>query len=333
MRVASLSLGLSIVIVRLFSFSSESFSQQDRIESCDVPVVVSWFNAQTRTMEQVKKFGPENFLIQLGGIGGSLDSVSIDGGPKRVALVLDASKNIPQDEWKLETEMAASFVSHARPGDKFLFLLIGTNGFPDSFLTPREVEEQLLRLGDSRPPATEDSARIYDALLEGANRLYPPSFGDVLFLVGRAEDSGSKTDADHLLEVILKNRLRFYGFSFSDPLRGKLPPGFNLNNKLPASIVFPKLADVSAATGYFMSFHNLQDLNYPGQIPLFKGFLGDWYSGIAEPYRLRIHMPTVKGKTKLEISLANLGDLKINARDLNYPHFIYPCTLPPSVTH
>jgi hypothetical protein len=35
------------------------------------------------------------------------------------------------------------------------------------------------------------------------------------------------------MSLILKNGLRFYGISFSDPLAGKLPPGFNLNHPLP----------------------------------------------------------------------------------------------------
>jgi hypothetical protein len=127
------------------------------------------------------------------------------------------------------------------------------------------------------------------------------------------------------MSLILKNGLRFYGISFSDPLAGKLPPGFNLNHPLPAGMGPPKLAKMTDATGYPFSFHSVVSLNTPGQIRLFEGFLSDLYAGIAEPYRLSIPVTNSGGQIRLTISVTNLKERSINERDVHFPHFIYLC--------
>jgi hypothetical protein len=264
-------------------------------------------------------------MVQLGAVPGTLESASVDSGPKRVALVLDASDAIPSDEWKLQTEMAAKLVQHARPDDRFALLIVGIESPASAFLSSGEVVEELQKLSASRPGAMESGERIYDSLLAAANRLNPPQFGDALFLFGHPEDSGSKSEPDEVMELILKNRLRFYAVSFSDPLRGKVPPGFDLNKALPASVVRPKLTKMTAATGYIFSFHSVQALKIPGQVPLFEGFLADLYAGIAQPYRLKIAMRDTRGEVNLEIVVNKAKERNIKDGDVHYPRSIYAC--------
>src|SRR5713101_5906947 len=284
---------------------SESFAQQVAAESYDVPIVVSDFNNKL-----VRDLAPTDFSVRLGDVPLTVNNASVDGGPKRVAIILDASKNIPEDEWKLETEMAARFVEHARPKDLFAFFVIGADGTVASLSSSGEVAERLRKLAGSRPASSEGSERIYDAVLAGVNRLDPPQFGDTIFLFGHHEDFGSTANPDHVLDEVLRNKLRFYGMSFADPL-AKLPPGFDLNKPLPKGFGRSKLEVLSAETGYFFSFHNVRSLNYPGQIPLFETFLADLYAWISEPYRLRLSGLDIKDKTGLEINVKNPESRKI----------------------
>lgn len=307
----------------LFVLTSRAYAQQRAMGACDVPLVVTNFDNVL-----LKYLGPRDLLVRLGAVPITLDTISVDGGPKRVALILDPSKNVPEDEWKLEIEMGVKFVGHARPDDKFVFLLVGTEVSTGAYLSPTDVEEQLRKLASSRPPSPDSSERIYDALITAANRLDPPKFGDSLFLFGHHEDVDSKTDPNRLLEVILKNNLRFFGMSFADPLRGKVPPNFDPNKPLPANLGPTTLEKMSSATGNYFSFHSVQALDHPGQRLLFEGFLGDLYARIAEPYRLRIPMSSVKGQTKLEISVTNMNDRKVRTSGIYYPRFVYPCELP-----
>ena len=136
---------------------------------------------------------------------------------------------------------------------------------------------------------------------------------------------GSKATLEQVEEMILRNRLRFYAMSFTDPLRGKLPPGFDLNKPLPRNAIPGGADNISHATGYFFSYHSVEALRFPGQLTLLEGFLGDLYAGIAQPYRLRISSKA-SGKAPVDLTVVNAEARHIFPSDVHYPHFIYPCT-------
>jgi hypothetical protein len=160
--------------------------------------------------------------------------------------------------------------------------------------------------------------------LAAAKRFDPPEFGDTIFLFGHPDDLGSKATPEQVEELILRHRLRFYAMSFTDPLRGKLPPGFDLNQPLPKNLGQQGADKISHATGYFFSFHSVDALKFPGQVALLEGFLGDLYAGIAQPYRLKVSLNT-SDKAALDLSVVNGKDRNIRPDDVHYPHFIYPC--------
>jgi hypothetical protein len=302
-----------------------SVAQQTPPRPCDVPVVVTRFVPSSGSVELVKDLGASDFTAQLGTVPATIAGASIDSGPKRIALILDASSSILEDEWKLETAMAVQLLRQARPKDTFYLLFVGMDNPTAPPLTPNEVEGKVQEAASTRPPVTVPGERVYDTLSAAASRLSPPKFGDVLFLFGHPDDSGIKSDPEKVMSFILKNGLPFYGISFSDPLAGKLPPGFNLNHPLPSGLGAPQLAKMTAATGYPFSFHSVASLNMPGQVGLFEGFLSDLYAGVAEPYRLSIPVANSSGQIRLNISVTNLKERKISERDVHFPHFIYLC--------
>jgi hypothetical protein len=320
---------ISRLLLCLFAYGgitrNPSVAQQTRPGACDIPVVVTRFVSSTQSVELVKDLVPSDFTAQLGTVPGIIAGASIDSGPKRIALILDASSSIQDDEWKLETAMAAQLLRRARPTDTFYLFFVGIDNTTASPLTSGEAEEKTQEAASTRPPVTLLGERVYDTLSAAANRLSPPRFGDVLFLFGHPDDSSSKADSEQVMSLILKNGLRFYGISFSDPLTGKLPPGFNLNHPLPAGMGPPKLAKMTATTGYPFSFHSVVSLNMPGQMRLFEGFLADLYAGVAEPYRLSIPVANSSDQIRLTISVTNLKERGVNERDVHFPHFIYPC--------
>jgi hypothetical protein len=296
----------------------EAAAQEVASDRCDVPVVVADFNN-----EPVRNLTPEDFSVRLAGTPAPIASASLDAGPKRIALVLDASTNIPEEEWRLETEMAAELIKHARANDQFALLVIDGKPTTGAFSSSADVVSRLQGLQSARPKG-EDDERIYDALLDAANDLDPPQFGDTVFLFGHIKDSGSKTSLDQIQGLLLKNRLRFFGISFADRLAG-LPPGFNLNKPLPKEFRSMPLETLSADTGYFLSFHSIQNLGVRGQMPLFENFLSDLYKWIAEPYRLRFSSSSFESGSSLEVSVTEMKACKINSRGVHYPHRVYSC--------
>jgi hypothetical protein len=324
--VRSSKLLLVLSITPLFiAICARVSAQNIKDHSCDVPLVITRFVPSAGTVELVQDLSTKDLAVKVGGLSSTVENASIDRGGKRIGLILDASKRIPQDEWKLETETAVSLIEHARPEDKFSLFVVGGDVPAGSFLLSSEVQERLKKLAVSRPDAPDETEKIYDALLLMAKRLDPPEFGDAIFLFGHPDDSGSKANPEQVQELLLRNRLRFYAMSFTDPLRGKLPPGFDLNKPIPSNVGMEKIDQISHATGYFVSFHSTQALNFPGQIPLLKGFLGDLYAGIAEPYRLKIDLST-SGKTSLNLVIKDGNARNIRQLDVHYPHFIYRCS-------
>ena len=307
-----------LILGLILCLRSAAMSQQVSTSPCDVPVVVADYYNQP-----VRNLTPADFSVRLAGKSSTIASASLDTGPKRIALVLDASSNIPEEEWTLETEMAAELTKHARANDQFALFMIGSPPTSGALSSSSDITARLHGLRSSRPEG-EENERIYDALLDAANDLDPPQFGDTIFLFGHNKDSGSKTPLDQIQSLLLKNGLRFFAISFADRLAG-LPPGSNLNKPLPKEFGSTQLETLSADTGYSFSSFAVHNLAIQGQIPLFESFLSDLYTWIAEPYRLRLSTFSFENGSDLDVSVTEMKARKINSRGVHYPHLLYSC--------
>jgi hypothetical protein len=290
-----------------------------------MPLVVTRFDASSRTVQAVRDLKVDDLTIRVGTAVAVIVAVSVEKGPKRVALVLDASRQISKDEWTLEVGMAQTLVAHARPGDSLALLLIGATSVDKTVSRPSEIYARLHALGHSRPAGSEAGERTIDTLIDATKLLTPHLFGDTIFLFGHDHDSGSQANLDQLRSALLKDRTRFYALSFRNPLVGKLPSGTDLNAPLPANLGPSDLVRVSVATGYNFSFHSVQDLEDPGQVQLLKKYIGDIYLGIAEPYRVVIAADSIPAPASVQLEIARADARHIIARDIHYPRFIYPC--------
>lgn len=311
MRLAEILLSLWIATL----FQSPKMLAQVSEKICEIPVVVADSNNGL-----VSDLMPADFAVRFGGKPEIVSSASVDRGPKRIVVILDASGNIPNDEWNLETQAAEQFVRHARPDDQLALLVVGVDDKAElPLLSSGEVAGDIEKLAQSQSPET-----VYDALSTAENRLNPPQFGDAIILFGHHLDFGSKTSFDSIRELLLRNKTRFYGMSFADRL-AKLPPGFDLNKALPKGFGLSKLESLSAETGYFFSFHAVRDLNHPGQMLLFENFLANLYARIAEPYRLKIAATEMKDETEVNVSAADMEARKIHQSGIHYPHVLLRC--------
>jgi hypothetical protein len=289
--------------------------------SCDMPVVVADYLNQP-----VRNLLPTDFSARLDGSITPVAGASIDAGPKRISIVVDASSKVPAEEWKLEAELAPELVSHARPGDQLFLVVVGNESASGAFASSAELTARLRDIGTSRQNGATDE-KIYDALAEAARHLNAAQFGDTIFLFGHYQDSGSTTSLDTLRNLILEKRLRFFGMSFQDRF-ADIPGGFKPNKPIPG-FHSAALESLSGETGYYFSFRAVRDLAYPGQLPLFKNFLSDVYTWMAEPYRVQISTPATGAGRTLEMSISGMEARKVNKNGLHYPHTLYSCTQQP----
>jgi len=312
--------GLTVFGACLLSVTA-SFARQGGTRTCDVPLVVEAYDPSSRNDEPVKTLGVSDLLVQLGTEWYSVASATVDDGPKRVALILDRTGRISQDEWKMEVELATTFVEHGRHGDTFALLLAGSRSAPTRFDAVKETGKQLRKLKSSRRASTESGGSTYDALLAAGNLLNPPGFGDSIYLFGRGDDSGSAAGLEQVQDLLLKNGLRFCGLSLSASLTAEV-------------------LQLSRRTGCVFSFTSLKTLSLPAmqgphdmglippQLSLQKAALGRSFAQLAAPYRVGIPASLIPARMELKFDVPTAEERKIDVRDEYYPRVVYPCSPP-----
>lgn len=312
---------LSVVFAACLLSATVGFAQQGGKRTCDVPLVVEAYDPSSRNNALVKTLGVKDLLVQLGTEWFSVASATIDDGPKRVAVILDGTGRISQDEWKMEVEMAATFVEHGRSGDTFTLLLAGASSAPSSFAPAKEIGRQLHKLQSSRRASTDSGGSTYDALLAAGNLLNPPRFGDSIYLFGRGDDSGSTAGLEQVQDLLLKNGLRFCGLSLSASLTSEV-------------------LQLSRRTGCVFSFTSLKTLSLPAmqgphdmglippQLSLQKAALGRSFAQLAAPYRVGIPASLIPARMELKFDVPTAEERKIDVRDEYYPGVVYPCSPP-----
>lgn len=302
---------LTLYLIAFLSIAGPSFAQQKAIQSCDVPLVVGYW----------RKLHSKDLTVHLGTELVTVDNVSLDNGPKRVAVILDSSTQTSDEQWKVLLDITTDLVEHSRPQDTLSLFLVGAEDSDGPFLTTEDVRNRLRKFALSSTPRSspDTSERIYDTILAAATHLTPSKFGDVIVFLGHDRDSGSTVDWAQVQGLILRNRAAFYGLSF-----------YNSKIRIIPSNASPSELDLlSRETGYFIPYMPPEPLAEPEQIRQKKEFLIRLYKRSAEPYRVSMPGPSIPGPVKLEIGVAKSVRSNPMPENVHYPRSIYPCGAPP----
>ena len=307
-------LQLTLHLLASLSIAGPSFAQQNVSQSCDVPLVVGYW----------RKLHRKDLTVHLGSELVSVGNAFPDDGPKRVAVILDSSRQISEEEWKVLLDITSALVEHARPQDTFSLYLVGADDSDGPFLTTGDVRTRLRKFALSSPSRSspDGSERNYDAILAAVMHLTPSKFGDVILFLGNDTDSDSKVSLAQVQELILRNRVTFYGLSFYSSKIRRIP-----SNASPSQLDL-----LSHETGYFISYMSPELLAEPEQVRQKKEFVIHSYAGHAEPYRVSIPGPSIPGPVKLEITVPKSMGPSNLPEYVHYPRTIYPCGTPPSTT-
>jgi hypothetical protein len=95
--------------------------------------VATHFSDSQRNDEFVRDLRASDLKIEIGSREVSPVSAAIDDGPRRIALVVDDTSQVSQQEWKLQIDLVTSFVEHARRQDQFALFFVGSARDPPMF--------------------------------------------------------------------------------------------------------------------------------------------------------------------------------------------------------
>lgn len=307
---------LSRVIV-LFGISAalatSTVAQQAGTSDCDIPVVPTHFQSSTNSQDVVPDLTAADFSVQVGNAAARIGGVAIDAGPKRIGMVIDGNSDVPDADWRIQAQMAASFLGNARKEDSFSLFIAGIDEASRA-TTMEDAATRLRGLANARPQATKSTEKIYDAIEAARSSMAPAKFGDTIVVFGRASDEGSSVTAGKLKSDLLRDRTRLIVFCFSCTLARSRD-----------------LDDIAHATGYFVSFHSPLALGQPGQAALFERYLTDVYGWIAAPYRMAIERPATSISAPLKISVLSADEHGMRGDALRVQNQIYSCPLSPAV--
>jgi len=322
----STAFSLLLIVLPVVQLSAQQVSKQ----VYDVPVVLSQIDTHTyisdfdysnsnpnasaleRTRysvieekELVQNLGADNFQLRVGGMPADFQAISVDKGPKRINLTLDASVRVSKQQWEWELGGVERILGNARSIDKFAFALAGAGPATSTFMSLGESRKYLRSLRTARPATVVSEAKVYDALLTAAKGLDPPQFGDAVIFFGLGKDSGSEATVADLEHLFLKGRIRFYGLTF-------LPGDVYKPDAILPFFPDPGLVSLSEATGCNF-WVTSTGVDY-----------GFWYRSISEPYRLSVTSTTVI-EASLEITLlSGRKKRKLSGITIQYPRFITP---------
>jgi hypothetical protein len=264
-------------------------------------------------------------------------AANYDTGPRRIVLLLDVSRSMIEDNYRMRTELtvARALTAAAPPQDSFA-LLTFTAKIEDSVgfgLGKKGVFDELnkLDLGHFAVDGWRKTA-IFDALSSALDLLAPSRIGDAIYLITDGGDNASQTKSSDIKKRLQTAGVRLYGFLLVAPPARTRPP-----EEGPGEL--PELASESGGTlmtfepGYKDSYLlersrglSFSDLSEKGRAELLTAATRP-RNAINSFYRLDLRLSAPLDKPR-DLKLEALEDSgKLNKHVLMlYPQRLMPCT-------
>lgn len=190
----------------LATLSSVSVSQQTACRSTEIPVGVISANGDV-----FRGLAAEDFVGHLQKKPVSIKTITYDDGPRRVLLVVDASKKLSADSRKAETEMIHVLLANARPEDTFGIMAARGPGQDVKFTTDRAaITQALSQAGDGR---RGKDPGVLDTVMVGIEWFGPPQPGDAIVIIAADLEGNHRANAKQVAKGLESNNIRLFGLA------------------------------------------------------------------------------------------------------------------------
>jgi len=257
-----------------------------------------------------------------------------DLAPKRIVLVLDASKNVNEDAWKIETSVARFLVDGSPPQATFALIILNAEAAPLDFTTEREtLKSRLKDFETSRPTNAKLSEDIYGGLINALKLLGTSQFGDTMFaFLGGADDS-HRADVSAVQRMFVEQGVRLFGLVLGEEsLYGfyMTAPGGPGPREVPFDPDTNELGRLAVETGGLLAVENtrLQQATYhltDERLQQIEVTAHRFYSQMVIPYRIQIATDAPRKPESWSIDLTQAIKLKAPGARVLFPHQLAGC--------
>lgn len=164
----------------------------------------------------------KDFRARFRGKPAEVRSATLDMGPRRIVLVLDASGSMTSGEaWDAATVLAQDLYRFAPWNISFALVI-----FASKVLRTVGWEERLTLFGTlaalpanrALAPQGQRKTALYDAVARALQLLEPPQMGDVIYVItDGGEDNSSKTERSKIRRQMLGREVRVFSFLLLQP--------------------------------------------------------------------------------------------------------------------
>lgn len=315
----------------LLSVSASAKQVEDKSSPCTAAIPVTVTVSDGRAVTPLTSAA---FEARVHGRPASITALDQDDTPKRIVLVLDASRNVNAEAWKMETSLA-SFLANGVPSRVSLALVVLNSDAPAlDFTTSREtLRSTLADLASIRPANAREGENIYQALVSDLRLFGTRQFGDAMFaFLGGSDDSG-RIDAGEIRRRFIEQGVRVFGFVLGQrALSGfyMLKPGGSGPAEIPWDPDTDEIGGIAAATGGLLAVENtrMPSVTYhlsDERLKQLQTTTYRLYTHIVTPYRIQISANALTKPENLSIELSKATQTQVpNARIL-FPRQLIPC--------
>jgi len=253
---------------------------------------------------------------------------------KRMVLVLDASKNVNAEAWKIETSVAR-FLADGSPRQVSLALVILNADAPplDFKTSPETMKSKLGELAASRPVSAKPSEDIYGGLMDALRLFETKQFGDTIFAFLGGADTAHRTDANAVQRVFVEQGVRLFGLILGqEALSGfyMTTPGGPGPREVPYDPDTNELGHLAVGTGGLLAVENthMQWATYhltDERLKELEITSHRFYSQMVVPYRIQIATNAQAKPESCSINLAAAIKLKAPGVRVLFPHQLASC--------
>jgi hypothetical protein len=281
----------------------------------------------------------QDFNVKIHGRPATILSAQLVAGPRRIAIVLDASGSVLNAEvdgnvaWRQSLSAAARLVERLPRQHSVALVVFATKvEFQLSFAHDRK--DILAKINDLRegPKAFPKGAHtaLWDAIVTAARMFDPPRNGDVIYAITDGGDNESVTTPHEVTADLQRGGLRFFALW---PPQERLPRGRGASQDIFGLSQLPAMSEATGGDFLGPVISPLTEQTSPLTSEQLEPGLDQLYAKMVEYYRVEFQLtepPQIADEEKLEVHY--IGPKRKPNYRVSYPHRLAPCSITGSPT-